>query len=245
MKRDEDQALGQVESSSRIFERPADGFMGAEYKHYLIPSDNTYKPHPEELSGLVNALVDGGYVLRTGTDTFNRAVINTFGDPPNPAVETGCYVHLGAGEYSPFVCPCSARDIAAFGEGDYRIVWTVDSSNESGLTYPLTPFPNWGDAYYELQLHVATDFVYHTSELIEPFNAHLWMTLASECAAARRTCQSGSPTAQANPETTRATASASTWSRLSAAPRRWTASSSSKSRRWMLTQDRSMSACSR
>jgi hypothetical protein len=81
MKRDEDQALGQVESSSRIFERPADGFMGAEYQHYLIPSDNTYKPHPEELSGLVNALVDGGYVLRTGTDTFNRAVINTFGDP--------------------------------------------------------------------------------------------------------------------------------------------------------------------
>ena len=63
------------------------------------------------------------------------------------------------------MCPCSAQDIAAFGEGDYRIVWTIDSSNESGMTYPLSPFPDWGDAYYELQLHVATDFVYHTSEL--------------------------------------------------------------------------------
>jgi hypothetical protein len=94
--RDDDQALGQVESSSRILERPADGFMGVEYQHYLIPSDNTYKPRPEELSGLVNVLVDGGYVLRTGTDTVNRAVINTFGDPANPAVETCCYVHIGA-----------------------------------------------------------------------------------------------------------------------------------------------------
>ena len=43
--------------------------MGVEYQHYLIPSDNTYKPRPEELSGLVNTLVDRGNVLRTGTDT--------------------------------------------------------------------------------------------------------------------------------------------------------------------------------
>jgi hypothetical protein len=31
--RDDDQALGQVESSSRILEHPADGFMGVEYQH--------------------------------------------------------------------------------------------------------------------------------------------------------------------------------------------------------------------
>jgi hypothetical protein len=117
------------------------------------------------LSRLVDALLDGGFVLKTGTDTFKREIISTF-DESDP----GCYVHLGEGEYSPFLCPCSSRDIAAFGERDYRIIWTVDSSNESGLRYPLSPFPDWGDAYYELQLHVATDFVYHTSELIEPFD---------------------------------------------------------------------------
>jgi hypothetical protein len=143
--------------------------MGVEYEHYLIPEDNTYKPRPEDLSRLVNALLDGGYVFRTGTDTPKREVINTFGDD-DPAVLTGCYVHLGKGEYYPFMCPCSARDIAAWGERDCRIVWTVDSINKSGLNYPLTPFPEWGDAYYELQLHVARDFVYHTSELIEPFD---------------------------------------------------------------------------
>ena len=50
--RDDGQALGEVDSSSRLFDRPADGFMG---------------------------------------------------------VETGCYVHLGAGECSAFLCPCSAQ----------------------------------------------------------------------------------------------------------------------------------------
>jgi len=122
-----------------------EGFMGVEYQHYLIPEDNTYKPGPEDLSRLVNALVDGGFVVRTGTDTFERDTINTFGDPPEPAVLTGCYVHVEERKYSPFLCPCTTQDIAAFGEADYRIVWTVDSSNESGLRYPLSPFPDWGD----------------------------------------------------------------------------------------------------
>jgi hypothetical protein len=143
--------------------------MGVEYVHYLIPEDNTYKPRPEDLSRLVNALVDSGFVIKTGADTFTRETINTFGDD-DPAVLTGCYVHLGEGEYSPFLCPCSARDIAAWGERDYRIVWTVDSINELELKYPLNPFPEWGDAYYELQLHVAKEFVYHTSESIDPFD---------------------------------------------------------------------------
>jgi hypothetical protein len=137
-----------------------------EYVHYLIPEDNTYVPQPENLSRLVDALLDGGFVFRTGT--LKRETINTFHDS-DPAVATGCYVHLGEGEYSPFICPCSAQDIATLAERDCRIVWTVDSSNESGLEYPLDPFPEWGDAYYELQLHVAIDFVYHTSESILPF----------------------------------------------------------------------------
>jgi hypothetical protein len=74
------------------------------------------------------------------------------------------------GEYYSCLCPCSAQVFAAFGERDYRIVWRGDSSNESGLRCPLSAFPDWDDAYYELQLHVANDYVYHTSELISAFN---------------------------------------------------------------------------
>ena len=142
--------------------------MGVEYRHYLIPEDNTYKPGPENLCRLVDALLAGGFVARAGTDAFRRMTFGGYSDYEH-AEQTGCYVHLGDGTYSSFPCPCSARDIAALGEQDFQLVWPVQSSNESGLKYPLKPFPEWGDAYYELQLHLETDFVYHTSEVIDPF----------------------------------------------------------------------------
>src|SRR5947207_8518345 len=118
--------------------------MGVEYEHYLIPEDNTYKPGPEELSSLVDALLGGGFMAKAGTDAFSRM---TFGidSTYEYAEHTGCYVHLGDRMYSSFPCPCSARDIAALGEQDFKLVWPVESSNESGLKYPLSPFPEWDD----------------------------------------------------------------------------------------------------
>ena len=143
--------------------------MGVEYQHFLIPEDNTYRPGPEELSRLIDALLDGGFVARAGTDAFRRMTFGTY-TPYDNAKQTGCYVHLGSGTYSSFPCPCSPRDIASLGERDFKIVWPVESSKDSGLKYPLTPFPEWGDAYYELELRSSTEFVNHLSGLIEPFD---------------------------------------------------------------------------
>ena len=143
--------------------------MGVEYEHYLIPEDNIYKPSPEELSRLVDALLEGGFVSKAGTDAFSRMTFGTSRTYEH-AAPTGCYVHLGDRTYRSFPCPCSARDIAALGERDFKLVWPVESSNDSGLEYPLSPFPEWGDAYYELRLHVARDFVHHVSEGIDPFD---------------------------------------------------------------------------
>jgi hypothetical protein len=50
--------------------------MGVEYQHYLLPEDNTYKPSPEDLSRLANALLKGGFVVRSGTDIFKRETFN-------------------------------------------------------------------------------------------------------------------------------------------------------------------------
>lgn len=142
--------------------------MGVEYMHYLIPDDNTDQPRPEELSRLIGSLLGGGFVNQAGTDAFRKTTFSFYSYYEH-AEPTGCFAHVGGREYRPFPCPCTERDIAGLGEGDYRLVWPVESANDSGLKYPLTPFPEWGDAYYQLELHVARDFVYHTSELIEPF----------------------------------------------------------------------------
>jgi hypothetical protein len=142
--------------------------MGVEYKHYLIPEDNTYKPRPEDLSRLVNALLEDGFVAETGTDAFKKMTFSIYGYYEY-ADSTGCFAHVGDRTYRSFPCPCFEQEIAALGERDFRLVWPVQSSNDSGLMYPLTPFPEWGDAYYELELHMAKDFVYHMSELVDPF----------------------------------------------------------------------------
>jgi hypothetical protein len=143
--------------------------MGVEYEHYLIPEDNAYKPSPEELSRLVGALLAGGFIAEGSTDTIREMT-----PEPDPAgCGAGgiyCSVRLRDGKTLWFPCPCSARDIAALGEQDFQLVWSVDGSSESGLKYPLSPFPEFDDVSYDLELHVATDFVYHLSELIDPFD---------------------------------------------------------------------------
>jgi hypothetical protein len=143
--------------------------MGVEYGHYLIPEDNAYKPSPAELSRLVGALLAGGFVPRAGTESFGKMTFHTY-THCEQAKKTGCYAHVGGQGYAPFPCPCSSEDVAALGEQDFKLVWPVESSNASGLRYPLSPFPEWGDAYYDLEIRVAREFVYHTSEVIDPFH---------------------------------------------------------------------------
>ncbi|WP_165068437.1 hypothetical protein [Paludisphaera rhizosphaerae] len=140
--------------------------MGVEYRHFLIAEDNTYRPGPEELARLVNALLEAGFVARGGSGDFDimAAAISIL--PP----DADCYVQIGDQEYAPFPCPCSAGNFADLVGRDFIIRWEVDSINEAGLKYPLDPFPEEGeDAYYDIELHMARDFVYQTAECIDPF----------------------------------------------------------------------------
>jgi len=47
----------------------------------------------------------------------------------------------------------------------------VENLQASGLRYPLEPLPEPGDeTYYDIEIHVAPDYVYHWSELIMTFD---------------------------------------------------------------------------
>jgi hypothetical protein len=132
--------------------------MGVCYSHYLVPVDRTYYPTPDAVSRLTMALVDGGFVPATAGPLFGESLDST-----------ACYAQLSWEDRRPFPSPCLAEDIAGLGGRDCKIVWSVDSVKETGLHYPLDPFPEWGDAYYDLELHLAGDFIYGLSEVIEPF----------------------------------------------------------------------------
>lgn len=50
---------------------------------------------------------------------------------------------------------------------DLQIVWPVTSMHGTGLRYPLTPQPD--NPYYEFEIRLCENYVYPTSELIDPF----------------------------------------------------------------------------
>jgi hypothetical protein len=115
--------------------------MAVEYQHFLIPRDNTYKPSAQELSRLATALLDGGYVAASACGGLEKMVGGTPADFERSPTDVW-FLRLDGRTYAPFPSPFSTADIAQLGDRDIKLVWQVDSSAESGLKYPLEPFPD-------------------------------------------------------------------------------------------------------
>jgi len=142
--------------------------MGVEYEHYLVPEDPTFKPAAEPLSRLLNALYEGGYVNGSDARGLGGATFGLFSPEYAAALEAGCLVNLGPDEYATFPIPCSVAEVEALGDRDFRLLWTVGDLVESGLKYPLSKVA-YEETYYNLEVHVARDYVNHLSSIIEPF----------------------------------------------------------------------------
>jgi hypothetical protein len=145
--------------------------MGVAYAHYLIPRDNTYKPDAKTLVQLIDALVAQGFLPKTSMgappDAGSKAT-SAFDRSP---AELECYLRLSECAEALFPCPCAIDDIQALGDQDYRIVCSVSNASSSGLEYPLAPTPESRDAYYEVEIHMGRDYIYHVSEIIAPFDS--------------------------------------------------------------------------
>jgi hypothetical protein len=127
--------------------------VGVEYAQYVIPRPNSFRPTAEQLASFVQQLKEHCWVPTRGTGRFCV---------PGPTAE-------------PRQLPLpNTLDVAWFRERlrqDFVLDWDIEELRKSGLRYPLDRLPELGEeAYYELQVHVASDYVYHTSELIHPFD---------------------------------------------------------------------------
>jgi hypothetical protein len=144
--------------------------MGVEYAHYLIPRDNTFKPSPELLARLIDALVANGFLPNTSdAGAAARPVAQTGTDYDFARPE--CALHVSGCAEALFTCPSTVDEIQSLGEQDYRIVCSVSDSKASGLDYPLEPFPEFDDVYYDLEIHMGIGYIYHVSENIAPFDS--------------------------------------------------------------------------
>jgi hypothetical protein len=147
--------------------------MGVEYRRYLIPKPNSFKPSPEQVAALVEALRRDRWIVNPtepnfGSMRFENSSLSVL------ARETGYFVRSFDGERA------GPRDVAAFlaseHDSDLLLSWPVESLTRSGLRYPLEPPPfetqeeaEW--CYHKFQLHVAgRDYIYHSSEAVDPFD---------------------------------------------------------------------------
>jgi hypothetical protein len=144
--------------------------MGVEYRRYLIPRPNTFRPQPNVLVELVQALRRERWLADPTSAAFG-AMEFTSSRTAALAKEQGFFSRSPSGDV-----PGTADLTTLFqhhADNDLQLGWPVDSVDRSQLRYPLTPrpFTEFPEAhcYYEFELHLAKDLIYHTSEVIEPF----------------------------------------------------------------------------
>ena len=146
--------------------------MGVEYRCYLIPRPNTFRPRPDAALALVAALRGDGWLLgheRTASAKLPFAQSRLY----KPAQGQG-YFALTLGSRDSFTSPLPEL-FSDYANRDLMVVWPVESLGTSGLRYPLEPLPfddpaDAADCYYEVQFHFGRDFIYHMSEVIDPFD---------------------------------------------------------------------------
>jgi hypothetical protein len=117
--------------------------MGFEYKHYLIPCDPSFSPDSEQLLKLINQLGQENWILNSPYAQSSSG--KTYGSAVLDSQWLTTHRH-------PFLL----------------LGWHIECPTLE-IRYPLLPNPAEGSNYYDLQLHLSDDFVYHTSELILPF----------------------------------------------------------------------------
>lgn len=146
--------------------------MGVTFTHLLLPVPRSRTPSHAELARVIGRLVNEGGLLAPESPSLPHMRFDEGSILNKHASSTGCYIQFRWDEARSFPCPPSAEDLAAVTDRDFKLVWPVVSLKASGLHYPLTLLPDYMDpvdVYYDLEIHWGREYIYRTSELIEPF----------------------------------------------------------------------------
>jgi hypothetical protein len=144
----------------------------AEYAHYLIPRDNTFRASEAQVAALASALLRAGYVAQPGSAALQRLDF-TKTAWSSAAAATGAALMTKQTSFA--ACPVldAAPALRALAGADFRIVWPVHTVWTAGLKYPLDRQPKLlrgqSGPSLNLEIHSLNDYVYLTSETLQPF----------------------------------------------------------------------------
>src|SRR6266550_752378 len=141
--------------------------MGVESKFYVLPDASGYCPDPCKVSELIKALRAAGFVCDPNSPTFVASAHQT-GSSKSPADCEGFSWRLGRDKVAGSLSALELL-LTDHRESDVLVRWPNKDLNLSGLKYPLSVVPTPVGVYYDIEIHLAVDTVYHTSEIIAPF----------------------------------------------------------------------------
>jgi hypothetical protein len=136
--------------------------VGVEYRHYLIPRDNTFRPELAVVLKLVEAWREAGFVAKPGAAALATAQFGTRRAEAH-ARQTGALVRTARSE-EPF------KDHDVLRRDEVIVEWPVHDRIAMGVTHPLAnseTLEAGGDgAYYDLAVHLAEDFINASSDVV-------------------------------------------------------------------------------
>lgn len=138
-----------------------------EYRHYLIARPNHFRPTPQQVADFILAL--GRECWATCPGSAGRNIQYKNGTNAH-AKASGYYIKTKAG-ILPGSYPPKKPAIATSLQEDAILRWPSPTTGTNGLKYPLVPVPSddCQDWYWDMELHIGSNYVYHSSECINPF----------------------------------------------------------------------------
>jgi hypothetical protein len=143
--------------------------MGVESNFYIMPDDSGYRPEPAKLCELVKAMRAAGFLCDPGSPGFVASVHRSI-PVSNEADYEGFMWKLRPGPDRHAGSLATLEQVwTNLQDGDAVAKWPNSDLLKSGLKYPLTLLPGKEGVYYDIEMHLASQTVYHVSEIIEPF----------------------------------------------------------------------------
>jgi hypothetical protein len=131
--------------------------MGVEYERWLIAKGSVFLPSGAALVKLVERLRKEGWIAKTGGVAV-KTVETVSGDDARAR---------RAAATEPLPATLTAAWLDDPDREELRLVWPVEGAAANVVRYPLTRKPE-GPIAYSFELHRASDYVYPTSETIDP-----------------------------------------------------------------------------
>ncbi|HEU4390449.1 MAG TPA: hypothetical protein VFV34_21775 [Blastocatellia bacterium] len=134
--------------------------MGVEYQHYLIPRPNSFAPSAVQIGGLIHQLIADNWLWVPETAISGEVTQRVPRERGGP-------------ERRPIPLPITINWLIEQLTRDQFLLleWNARNIVNLGIKYPFLTIPVAAEeVYYSLALHWSGDYIYHTSEIIEPFD---------------------------------------------------------------------------